>query len=61
MKIQIIVEMEVEDDEGEPLSATRFHEIADIAKFAIQNNLFGAGFLPPDVSVSQYDIRTEVA
>lgn len=61
MKIQIIVEMELEDEAGDPLSATRFHEMADISKSAIQNNLFGAGFLPPDVCISRYDIRCEGA
>lgn len=60
MKIQIIVEMELESEEGEPIAATRLDEISDISKSAIQNNLFGAGFLPPDVAVSQYDIRCKV-
>ena len=61
MRLTVIIEMDLERENETPLRDREPAERAAIhATAAIQNRLFGEGFLPDDVLVESWNVRTEI-
>ncbi len=56
-KVTVTLIMELEDEDGEPVSAEQARLAADNAERAIRNRLMGEGFLPPEIMVGSYEIK----
>lgn len=60
MRAVITLEMQLTDDDERPLDAAALRDALETTEAAIRTRLFGEGFLPGDVLVDTYTIRTSV-
>lgn len=58
--IKVTLTMRLQKDDGDDLSYDELMQVGDDTKVAIQNRLFGEGFIQDDVLVDTYLVTVEL-
>lgn len=58
MQVTVMLKMKLTDEQGDDLPEQRRLEVQDKTLAAIENRLFGEGFLPADVQVEAWKAET---